>query len=96
MGGHYQLWQKMVGSDPTMFSELPHPSFTRLALSSDQQSLVFSQLGAIYQLDLASGITTKLLGAEYKANVVNLDNASNSLVHSGAIAAAIGSSGNMI
>lgn len=82
IGGHFQAWQKTVGSDPTMFSELPHPSFTRLALSSDQQSLVFSQRGAIYQLELASGITKQLLGAEYKANVVNLDNASNSVVFS--------------
>lgn len=82
IGGHFQVWQKTVGSDPTMFSELPHPGFTRLALSSDQQSLVFSQLGTIYQLDLASGNTKQLLGAEYKANVVNLDNASKSTVFS--------------
>jgi Tol biopolymer transport system component len=82
IGGHFQVWQKTVGSDPTMFSELPHPGFTRLALSSDQQSLVFSQLGAVYQLDLASGNTKQLLGAEYKANVVNLDNSSKSLVFS--------------
>lgn len=82
VGGHLQIWQQTIGSDPTMFSELPHPSFTRLALSSDQQSLVFSQLGAVYQLDLANGVTRQLLGTEYKANVVNLDNASNRLLFS--------------
>jgi DNA-binding winged helix-turn-helix (wHTH) protein/Tol biopolymer transport system component len=82
VGGHLQIWQQTIGSDPTVFSELPHPSFTRLALSSDQQSLVFSQLGAVFQLDLTNGVTKQLLGAEYKANVVNLDNASNRLLFS--------------
>lgn len=82
IGGHFQIWQQRVGEAPNLLSELPHPSFTRMSLSSDQQSLVFSQLGAIYQLNIANGSTVQLLGPEYKANVVNLDNSSNRLVFS--------------
>jgi DNA-binding winged helix-turn-helix (wHTH) protein/Tol biopolymer transport system component len=82
IGGHFQIWQQQVGEQPKMLSELPHPSFTRMSLSSDQQSLVFSQLGAIYQLNIANGSTVQLLGPEFKANVVNLDNSSNRLVFS--------------
>lgn len=82
IGGHFQIWQQRVGEAPNLLSELPHPSFTRMSLSSDQQSLVFSQLGAIYQLNIANGSTVQLLGPEFKANVVNLDNSSNRLVFS--------------
>jgi len=80
--GYYQIWQQSAGNVPTMLSELPQPGFTRMALSSDQQSLVFSQLGAVYQLDIAKGSTAQLLEPEFKANVVNLDNSSNSLIFS--------------
>lgn len=82
MAGQLQVWQQAIGKAPSMLSELPHPSFTRLALSSDQRSIVFSQLGAVYQLTIADGSTRQLLSSEYKANVVNLDNNLNSLIFS--------------
>jgi len=79
--GHYQIWQQQQGR-AQFLSELPEADFTRLSLSSDQRSLVYSQLGAVYQLDLDSGKQSKLLPIDVQAHVVSLDNQSNSLVFS--------------
>ncbi|CAM5183957.1 winged helix-turn-helix domain-containing protein [Alishewanella longhuensis] len=79
--GHYQIWQQQSHNQPSMLSELPVSStFTRLSLASDQQSMVFSQDGAVYQLTLPDGKLQQLLPSSAKANVVNLHN--NSLIFS--------------
>lgn len=79
--GHYQIWQQQPNSQPKMLTELPLSStFTRLSLASDQQSLVFSQDGAVYQVTLPDANLQQILPSSAKANVVNLH--SNSLIFS--------------
>lgn len=71
--GHYQIWQQQRNKQPTMLTELPvRSAFTRLSVSSDQQSLVFSQDGAVYQVALPSAQLKQILPSSAKANVVNL------------------------
>lgn len=71
--GHYQIWQQHRNKQPTMLTELPvRSAFTRLSVASDQQSLVFSQDGAVYQVALPSAKLEQILPSSAKANVVNL------------------------
>lgn len=79
--GHYQIWQQQRDNQPKMLSELPVSStFTRLSFASDQQSMVFSQDGAVYQVTLPEGKMQQILPNSAKANVVNLHD--NSLIFS--------------
>lgn len=70
--GAQQIWRQSVGQQEQWLATLPPPAeFVRLALSADGKTLVFSQQGAIYLLDVQSGKLQQILDASAKAAVVN-------------------------
>ena len=70
--GEQQIWRKTALRSEQWLAGLPPPAeFARLALSHDGKELVFSHLGAIYVLTIASGQVQQVLDASAKAAVVN-------------------------
>jgi hypothetical protein len=66
-----------------LLSELPqHQGFTRFSISPDQQHILLSQQGAIYQLSLQDGHYQKVLPASEGANVVNWSTHADAIVYS--------------
>lgn len=70
--GEQQIWRKTAGQSEQLLATLPPPAeFVRLALSADGKELVFSQQGAIYLLQIASGKLQQIQDASAQAQVVN-------------------------
>lgn len=70
--GEQQIWRQTAGQSEQLLAALPPPAeFVRLALSADGKELVFSQQGAIYLIDIASGKLQQILDTTAKAMVVN-------------------------
>lgn len=70
--GEQQIWRKVAGQSEQLLATLPPPAeFVRLALSNDGKELVFSQQGAIYVLEIASGKLQQIQDATAQAQVVN-------------------------
>ncbi|MDX1678108.1 winged helix-turn-helix domain-containing protein [Arsukibacterium sp.] len=81
--GLHQIWRKPYNSPEQMLAAIPAPaSFIRFSWSFDERSIYFSQQGAIYQLELATGQLTQLIEPEHQAYVVNPGPDKNSLIYS--------------
>ncbi|MBU1438182.1 MAG: winged helix-turn-helix domain-containing protein [Gammaproteobacteria bacterium] len=81
--GEQQIWRKVAGQSEQRLEKLPPPAeFVRIARSEDGAELVYSQQGAVYLLDINSGITEQILDDSAKAQVVNFGANKAQLIYS--------------
>ncbi|GGO64080.1 winged helix-turn-helix domain-containing protein [Bowmanella pacifica] len=68
--GQHQIWLQVGLSEPRLLADLP-AGFTRLSWRHDDSALLYTHLGAVYQVNASDGTTSKILPEQTQAYLVN-------------------------